>query len=107
MLFPVVASGINLIYLFITAKRSKNITNWHSIVNYRYIKQVMICCWGYFLLLPFIPFVRFLYKSLKMLNNPPPDLADNVTEDHKNLRDLFDFEPVTLEMEITRWIKEK
>lgn len=42
-----------------------------------------------------------------MLNIPPPDLADNVTEDHKILRDLFDFEPVTLEREITRWIKEK
>ena len=41
-----------------------------------------------------------------MLNIPPPDLADNVMEDHKILRDLFDFEPVTLEMEIARWIKE-
>ena len=59
-----------------------------------------------FLLLPFTPFVRYLYKSLKLLNNFPTDLAKNVSEDHKILRDLFDYEPVTLEMEIKRRIKE-
>lgn len=59
-----------------------------------------------FLLIPFAPFVRFLYKSLKMLNHFPADLADKVPEDHKILRDLFDYEPVTLEMEITRRINE-
>ena len=59
-----------------------------------------------FLLLPFIPFVRYLYKSLKMLNNFPQDLAENVPEDHKLLRELFDYEPVTLEMEISRRINE-
>ena len=59
-----------------------------------------------FLILPFAPFVRFLYKSLKMLNNFPSDLAENVPSDHKILRDLFDYEPVTLEMEINRRIKE-
>ena len=58
------------------------------------------------LLLPFAPFVRFLYKSLKMLNNFPPDLAENVPSDHKTLRELFDYEPVTLEMETNRRIKE-
>lgn len=57
-----------------------------------------------FLLLPFTPFVRYLYKSLKMLNNFPPDLAENVPEEHKLLRELFDYEPVTLEMEINRRI---
>lgn len=51
-----------------------------------------------FLLLPFTPFVRYLYKSLKMLNNFPHDLAENVPKDHKLLRELFDYEPVTLEM---------
>jgi len=55
-----------------------------------------------FLLLLFIPFFRYLYKSLKMLNNFPTDLADNVPKDHKLLRELFDYEPVTLEMEINR-----
>jgi len=59
-----------------------------------------------FLLLPFTPFVRYLYMSLKLLNNFPKDLADNVTEDHKLLRELFDYEPVTLEMEINRRVKE-
>jgi uncharacterized protein YbjT (DUF2867 family) len=59
-----------------------------------------------FLLLPFTPFVRYIYKSLKLLNNFPLDLAENVPEDHKILRELFDYEPVTLEMEINRRIKE-
>lgn len=59
-----------------------------------------------FLLLPFTPFVRYLYKSLKMLNNFPTDLAENVPEDHKKLRELFNYEPVTLEMEIKQRIKE-
>jgi len=59
-----------------------------------------------FLLLPINPFVRFLYKSLKMLNNFPVDLAENVPNDHKLLRDLFDYEPVSLEMEIKHRIKE-
>jgi len=57
-----------------------------------------------FLLFPVTPFVRFLYKSLKMLNNFPTDLADNVPADHKLLRELFDYEPVTLQMEINRRI---
>ena len=59
-----------------------------------------------FLLLPFTPFVRYLYKSLKMLNNFPVDLAENVPKDYKLLRELFDYEPVTLEMEIKRRIKD-
>lgn len=58
------------------------------------------------MLLPFTPFVRFLYKSLVMLNNFPSDLAENVPEDHKILRELFDYEPVSLEMEILRRIRE-
>ena len=55
-----------------------------------------------FLLLPFTPFVRYLYKSLKMLNNFPDDLAQNVPSDYKLLRELFDYAPVTLEMEIQK-----
>lgn len=53
-----------------------------------------------FILLPFYPFVRFLYKSLKMLNNFPVDLAENVPKDHKILNELFDYKSVTLEEEI-------
>ena len=59
-----------------------------------------------FLLLPFTPFVRFIYKSLKLLNNFPPDLAEDVPKSHKLLIELFDYEPVSLEMEIKRRIKE-
>ena len=60
-----------------------------------------------FLLLPFTPFVRYLYKSLKMLNNFPADLAEDVPKNHNLLRKSFDYEPVTLEMEIIQRIKEK
>jgi len=59
-----------------------------------------------FVLLPFTPFVRYLYKSLKLLNNFPSDVAAEVPRDHKVLRELFDYEPVSLEMEIEQRIKE-
>ena len=57
-----------------------------------------------FLLLPFMPFVRYLYKSLKLLNNFPIDLAKDVSKDHGFLREVFDYEPVTLEEEISERI---
>lgn len=60
-----------------------------------------------FLLLPINPLVRILYKSLKMLNNFPADLAYNVPKDHRLLRELFDYQPVTLDMEIKRRINGK
>lgn len=59
------------------------------------------------LLTLFAPFSRYLYKSLLMLNNFPKDLAEKVPEDHKKLRELFDYEPVTIEMEIKRRLAEK
>lgn len=59
-----------------------------------------------YLILPINPFVRYLYKSLKLLNNFPADLSENVPNDHKLLRELFDYEPVTLDMEIMQRIKE-
>ncbi len=58
------------------------------------------------IILPFNPFVRFLYKSLKLLNNFPTDMAEKVPEDHKLLRELFYYEPVSLDMEIRQRIKE-
>jgi len=58
------------------------------------------------LLLPFMPFVRYLYQSLKMLNNFPKDLADGVPNDHQYLREMFDYQPVTLDMEIKRKVSE-
>jgi len=60
-----------------------------------------------FLLIPFAPFVRFLYKSLKMLNNFPPDLAWSVPTNHKKLRELFDYVPVSLESETTKRMERK
>ena len=59
-----------------------------------------------FLTLPFIPFVRYIYKSLKLLNNFPKDVAEKVPDDHKLLRELFDYEPVTLEEEIRKRVNE-
>jgi len=59
-----------------------------------------------FILLPFSPFVRYLYKSLKLLNHFPKDLAEDVPKAHKLLLDLFDYEPITLEMEIRKRMNE-
>ena len=41
-----------------------------------------------------------------MLNNFPKDLAADVPKEHQLLRDLFDYEPVTLDMEIYKRLKE-
>jgi len=60
-----------------------------------------------FIMIPFAPFLRYLYKSLKMLNNFPQDLAADVPNQHRMLRELFDYEPFTLEMEILKRMKEK
>ncbi len=49
---------------------------------------------------PITPFPRFLYKSLKLLNNFPKDLVERVEDDHQFLLDNFDYEPVSLEMAI-------
>ena len=59
-----------------------------------------------FILLPFSPFVRYLYKSLKLLNHFPKDLSEDVPKAHKLLLDLFDYEPITLEMEIRKRMNE-
>lgn len=58
------------------------------------------------ILIPFAPFVRYLYKSLKMLNNFPEDLAVDVPNQHRLLRSLFDYEPVSFDMEIQKRMKE-
>jgi hypothetical protein len=41
-----------------------------------------------------------------VLNNFPVDLAENVPINHKLLKELFDYEPVTLDIEITHRIKD-
>lgn len=90
--FPEVATKISEI----SGKRVKHMTIPLGMINIISLS-----------LLPINPFVRFLYKSLKLLNNFPVDLAENVPNDHKLLRELFDYEPVTLDMEIKRRIKDK
>lgn len=89
--FPEVAKRISEI----SGKKIKHMTIPLSIVNI-----------VSFILIPFTPFVRYLYKSLKMLNNFPKDLAADVPNQHKLLRELFDYEPVTLEKEIQERIKD-
>ena len=61
-----------------------------------------IICFVSIILLPFNPFPRYLYQALKMFNNFPEDLATKVPQDHHLLRQLFDYEPITLEMEIKK-----
>lgn len=85
------------------AKRISNISG--KKIKYTAIPIVLINVVS-FILIPFKPFVRYLYKSLKMLNNFPTDLATDVPKDHQLLRELFDYEPVTLEMEIRKRMKE-
>ncbi|MFQ5868749.1 MAG: SDR family oxidoreductase [Candidatus Zixiibacteriota bacterium] len=50
--------------------------------------------------LPFNPFIRFIYRSLKLLNNFPSDLAKNVPEDHQILLETFTYTPITFDMQI-------
>jgi NAD(P)H dehydrogenase (quinone) len=53
-----------------------------------------------FLAMPFTPFPRFIYKSLKLLNNFPPELARQVPRDHQYLLETFDYKPEKLEGKI-------
>jgi uncharacterized protein YbjT (DUF2867 family) len=85
--FPVVAKLIS----DITGNKIKHIAIPLPVFNF-----------ATFLLSPFAPFLRYLYKSIKMFNNFPEDLASNVPKDHKILRELFTYDPVTLDDEIRR-----
>ena len=51
---------------------------------------------------PFNPFPRYLLQSVKLLNNFPQDIVNQVSEDHNLLIDTFQYAPTTLEMEIRR-----
>ena len=46
---------------------------------------------------PINPYLRHLVKYVGLLNNFPTDLVEKVPDDHKLLRDLFDYKPMTLE----------
>ncbi|MBN1117570.1 MAG: NAD(P)H-binding protein [Bacteroidales bacterium] len=58
-----------------------------------------------FLIKPFIPFVRYLYKSLKLLNNFPTELTNQIPAEHAKLVALFDYQPVTIVDEIKKYYK--
>jgi len=49
---------------------------------------------------PVYPFIRYIYKSLKLLNNFPEEISREVARDHQVLRELFDYQPVSIEDEI-------
>ncbi|MCG8696413.1 MAG: NAD(P)H-binding protein [Bacteroidales bacterium] len=62
-------------------------------------------CFFTWVLQPFNRFPRFLYKNLVLLNNFPVDLVERVPKDHKALRELFDYHPVSLDKAIRDKIK--
>jgi uncharacterized protein YbjT (DUF2867 family) len=49
---------------------------------------------------PSHPFIRYVYWSLKLLNNFPQDLAEKVPTDHQLLLSTFDYIPITFDEEI-------
>ncbi len=51
---------------------------------------------------PFHPFIRYVYWSLKLLNNFPQDLAKKVPMDHQLLLSTFDYIPTTFDEEIQK-----
>jgi len=51
---------------------------------------------------PFYPFIRYVYWSLKLLNNFPQDLAEKVPNDHQLLLSTFDYTPTDFEVEIQK-----
>jgi uncharacterized protein YbjT (DUF2867 family) len=57
------------------------------------------------LMWPFNPYLRYIYWSVKLLNNFPQDLARRVPEDHQHLLDTFDYTPTTFEMEAQKRYK--
>ena len=46
---------------------------------------------------PFTPFVRFIHKGMTLHDRFPEHLAEQVPEDHKALRDAFDYTPRTFD----------
>ncbi|UCE14357.1 MAG: NmrA family NAD(P)-binding protein, partial [Candidatus Heimdallarchaeota archaeon] len=56
---------------------------------------------------PFNPYLRHLYKFVKLLNNFPQDIVAKVPEDHQILRNTFDFNPTSLEESAKIWNKQQ
>ena len=51
---------------------------------------------------PFNPYLRYIFWSVKLLNNFPQDLAQRVPEDHQHLLNTFDYTPTTFDLETKR-----
>jgi len=54
---------------------------------------------------PFNPYLRYIFWSVKLLNNFPQDLAQRVPEDYQRLLDTFNYTPTTFEMEAGKRFK--
>ena len=48
---------------------------------------------------PFTPYLKHLVAAIKLMNNFPKDIAEEVPQDHQWLLEHFDYTPTTLEME--------
>lgn len=50
-----------------------------------------------YVIYPVFPFARYLYCSLKLLNNFPDDLAQSVPDEHNHLQNIFDYNSTRIE----------
>ena len=71
---------------------------WGVPIHYQPIPLTPLRVAG-FLARPFYPYLRFVAMAARLLNHFPPELAEEAVEDHRRLRELFDFEPTLLEVE--------
>ncbi|MFX0092723.1 MAG: SDR family oxidoreductase [Candidatus Hodarchaeota archaeon] len=51
---------------------------------------------------PFNPYLWYLFLSIRLMNNFPPDIIAEVPKDHQLLVETFNYTPTTLEMEARR-----
>lgn len=79
----------------------REVANTFSEVLGRKIKYMKLPLFGLkiasIITYPFNPFVRHLLKYIGLLNNFPSDLANQASENHKILREVFDYKPTSLE----------
>lgn len=52
---------------------------------------------------PFNPYLWHLVKYVKLFNNFPQNIVDQVPKDHQLLRETFNYKPTTLEMHAKLW----
>jgi hypothetical protein len=52
---------------------------------------------------PFNPYLWHLVKYVKLFNNFPQNIANQVPNDHQLLRETFNYKPTTLEMHAKLW----